>query len=175
MAEEDQTEDTEEGGEEKPKGSKKLLLIGLLVGLLLGGGGGAGAFFFLGGSEEEAVLEEEELPEEVVVEEPTIDSQYVKIEQFTVPNIHNNRVIGHTVLHLSLEVDGVENKLLVVRSLPIIRDKMLRFISKTPVNMADNPYKINFPLLKKKFQEFTLEVTHKDVILRVLVVEARRM
>jgi len=174
MADEEKTEENEDAEEQKPKGSKKLLVIGLLVGLLLGGGGGAGAFLMLGGGEEGAP-EEEEVVEEEPEEEVVIDYQYVKIEHFTMPIVHNKRVIGHTILNLNLEVEGVENKLLVVRNLPVIRDKMLRLISVTAMGQPDNPYKINFPLLKEKFKEVIHEVTKKDVILQVLIVDARRM
>lgn len=160
--------------EEKPKASKKLLIIGLLLGLLIGGGGGAGAFFMLGGPPQtggEAKDIDEEVHEEVVEEQ--IQYSYAKIERLNIPMISNNRVLGTMSLELSLEVDGDENKMKLVRALPEIRDSMLRHYSEIAIGKPDNPKTIDYPRLKKTIKDICNKILHEDVVTRVMVVQVQ--
>ncbi|MBL4612208.1 MAG: flagellar basal body-associated FliL family protein [Emcibacter sp.] len=163
MADEDVTE------EETPKkGSKKLLIVGLLAGLLLGGGGGFAAFTMMGGGDV-AVHEEE-----VVVEEDKADPQFVKVERMTLPLVQNNRVLGNMVIDFSLEVDGDENKMAVIRALPEIRDAMLRYYSDKPLGKAGSPRNVDYPRLKKALMDISNKVLHNPLVMRVMVVQARQ-
>lgn len=166
MADEDVTE-TEE---EKPaKGSKKLLIIGLLLGLLLGGGGGVGALMMIGGDGTESH------EEEIVVEEPKTDPQFVKVEHMTIPLVHNNRVLGNMTIDFSMEVDGDDNKVRVINSLPEIRDAMLRHYSDAPLGKADSPRKVDYIRLKKTLMDISNKVLHDPLVLRVMVVQVRQL
>jgi len=166
MADQEETE-TEV---EKPKsGGKKLLIIGLLAGLLLGGGGGVGAFMMLAGGDEEKPHEEV-----VVVEEPKIDTQFVKMDRVTIPLVHNNRVFGNMVIDFSMEVDGDDNKMTVIRNLPEIRDAMLRHYSDTPIGKPDSPRSVDYPRLKKTLKDISNKILHEPLVMRVMVVQARQ-
>lgn len=157
---------------EKPKsGSKKLLIIGLIVGLLLGAGGGFGAFMMLGDSEEEEAHEEEE---NVIVEEPKTDPFFVKIERMTLPLVYKNRILGHVMINFSMEVDGNENKMIVINNLPVIRDAMLRHFSDTSIGKDGSPRSVDYPRLKKTLMEISNKVLHDPLVLRVVVVQARQ-
>lgn len=160
----------EETTENKPKGGgKKLLIIGLLAGLIVGGGGGYGAFMMLGGAEKA------EAPKPVVVEKkPKSDPYFIKIEKMNIPLVHNNRVMANIVMDFSMEVDGNDNKMLVVRNLPEIRDAMLRYYSVNPVGKKDNPRNVDYPELKKTLKRISNEVLHKNLIKRVMVVQMRQ-
>ncbi len=161
-------EDTKEG---KPKGGgKKLLIIGLFLGLLVGGGGGFGAFMMLG-SGDEAV---ETVEEVIVPEEPEIDPHFVKIERLNVPLISNNRVLGSLMIDFSLEVDGNDNKMRVIRALPEIRDAMLRHFSEISVGKPDNPKSVDYPLLKNTLKDISNKVLHDSLVLRVMIVQVRQ-
>lgn len=165
----DKEEDT---AEETPKsGSKKLLIIGLLAGLVLGGGGGAGAFMMMGGGAKEAVHEEEVVVE---VEEPKNDPSYVKIERMTLPLVYKNRVLGNVMIDFSLEVDGDDNKMTVIRYLPEIRDAMLRHFSDISIGKTDNPRSVDYPQLKKTLKQISNKVLHDPLVLRVMVVQVRQ-
>lgn len=153
--------------EEPKKGSKKLLIIGLLVGLLLGGGGGAGAFVMLGGEEKA-----EEVHEEVVVEEPKTDPQFVKIDKVTIPLVYNNRVLGNMMIDFSIEVDGDENKMAVIRNLPEIRDAILRHYSDMPLGKAKSPRSVDYPRLKETLKDISNKILHEPLVLRVMIVQA---
>lgn len=173
MADEKEAETEDNKAEEKPKGSKKLLIIGLLLGLLVGGGGGAGAFFMLGGNHEVAEEPPEDTHEEAAPEEETHFS-YVKIERLTVPLIDGKRMLGNVVLDLSLEVDGDENKIKIVRYLPEIRDALLRHYSENPVGKRDYPRSIDYVRLKKTTRDICNKILHEDVVSRVMVVQVQQ-
>lgn len=165
-------EDKAETEEEKPEsGSKKLLIIGLLVGLLLGGGGGVGAFMMLAGGEEEAEVLEEEVP---VVTVPETDPHFVKIDRMTLPLVHKNRILGNVMIDFSMEVDGNDNKMVVIRNLPEIRDAMLRHFSVTPIGKEGSPRNVDYPRLKKTLEDISNEVLHDPLVLRVMIVQARQ-
>ncbi|MCK5424228.1 MAG: hypothetical protein KAI89_02570 [Emcibacter sp.] len=161
--------------EEAPKsGSKKLLIIGLIVGLLLGAGGGFGAFMMLGGGDEEIHDEEDPLEEEFVVEEePKTDPFFVKIERMTLPLIYNKRSLGNVMIDFSMEVDGNENKMIVINNLPEIRDAMLRHFSYTPIGKDGSPRSVDYLRLKKTLMDISNKVLHDPLVLRVMVVQAR--
>ena len=169
MADDKEEEDV---AEETPKsGSKKLLIVGLLAGLVLGGGGGAGALMMMGGGDKEAVHEEEVVVE---VEEPKNDLAYVKIERMTLPLIHKNRVLGNVMIDFSLEVDGDDDKLTVIRYLPEIRDAMLRHFSEISIGKTDSPRSVDYPRLKKTLKQISNNVLHNPLVLRVMVVQVRQ-
>ena len=162
--------DQEENTAEKPAGgSKKLLIVGLFLGLLLGGGGGFGAFMMMG-ADEGAVKQ----PDKIIIEKPKVDPHFVKMEHVTLPLVQNNRVVGNMVLEFSLEVDGNDNKLKVVRNLPEIRDALLRHYSQTPIGKSDSPKNVDYPRLKKTLQDISNEILHEPLIRRVMVVQARQ-
>ncbi|VAV86944.1 hypothetical protein MNBD_ALPHA02-309 [hydrothermal vent metagenome] len=166
-------DETEDKAEDAPKkGSKKLLIIGLLLGLLLGGGGGAGAFMMMGGSGEEHVEETDH--KEAVVEEPKTDPQFVKLERMTLPLVKNNKVLGQMMIDFSLEVEGTENKMTVIRNLPEIRDAMLRHYSDTSLGKADSPRSVDYPRLKKALKKISNKSLHEPLVKRVMVVQARQ-
>ncbi len=168
MADEDDEIETEE---EKPKsGSKKLLIIGLFIGLLLGGGGGFGAYMMLAGGNKPEVHEEEVA---VIVKEPKTDPFFVKVDRMTLPLIHKNRVLGNVVIDFSMEVDGNDNKMMVIRYLPEIRDAMLRHFSVTPIGKTDSPRNIDYPRLKKTLKDISNNVLDDPLVMRVMVVQAR--
>ncbi|WP_321392020.1 flagellar basal body-associated FliL family protein [Emcibacter sp.] len=152
-------------------GGKKLLIIGLAAGILLGGGIGAGAFFMLGSSSEEHV------EEEVAEEEPEPEKQkelfFVKMEKFTVPLMYKGRVLRYVVMDLSLEVDNNEHKLEVVQSLPIIRDAMLRDVSKNTIADHDNPNVIDFEEFTSRVTRIGNDVMGEHLIKKTLIVESR--
>ncbi|MCF6195625.1 MAG: hypothetical protein L3J50_02895 [Emcibacter sp.] len=165
------TDETEDKKEDAPKkGSKKLLIIGLLLGLLLGGGGGVGAFMMMGGGGEHA----EEEHKEAIVEEPKTDPQFVKLERMTLPLVKNNKVLGQMVIDFSLEVDGTDNKMMVIRNLPEIRDSMLRHYSETPLGKADSPRSVDYPRLKDTLKKISNKSLHDPLVKRVMVVQARQ-
>lgn len=167
MTDEDETA-TEK---DKPKsGGKKLLIIGLFVGLLLGGGGGIGAFMILGGSDDNEQVPEDEV---VVVTEPKTDPFFVKVERMTLPLAYKNRVLGNVMIDFSMEVDGNDNKMTVIRYLPEIRDAMLRHFSDTPIGKAGSPRSVDYPRLKKTLKDISNEVLHEPLVQRVMIVQAR--
>ncbi|MBL4801461.1 MAG: hypothetical protein JKY45_06165 [Emcibacter sp.] len=164
-------EDVDTNEEEKAEGgSKKLLIIGLVAGLLLGGGGGAGAFMMMSGGEEAAEHHEEE----VVEEEPKVDTQFVKLERMTLPLVQNNRILGNMVIDFSMEVEGDENKMTVIRNLPEIRDAMLRHYSNASLGKTDNPRNVDYPRLKKTLKDISNKLLHDSLIVRVMIVQARQ-
>ncbi len=164
-------DETEDKAEDAPKkGSKKLLIIGLLLGLLLGGGGGVGAFMMMGGGGEHV----EEEHKEAVVEEPKTDPQFVKLERMTLPLVKNNKVLGQMVIDFSLEVDGTDNKMIVIRNLPEIRDAMLRHYSDMPLGKTDSPRSVDYPRLKKTLKKISNKLLHDPLVTRVMIVQARQ-
>ena len=166
-------DETEDKAEEAPKkGSKKLLIIGLLLGLLLGGGAGAGALMMMGGGGAEHVEEKDH--KEAVVEEPKTDHQFVKLERMTLPLVKNNKVLGQMMIDFSLEVDGTENKMTVIRKLPEIRDAILRHYSDTPLGKADSPRSVDYPKLKKTLKKISNKLLHEPLVTRVMVVQVRQ-
>lgn len=163
-------EEDVETEEEKPKsGSKKLMIIGLIVGLLLGAGGGFGAFIMLGGGEAEEPHEEEV----IVVEEPRTIPFFVKVDRMTLPLVYKNRILGNVMIEFSLEVDGNENKMVVVSYLPKIRDAMLRHFSDTSIGKTGNPRSVDYPRLKKTLKDISNEVLHDPLVMEVVIVQAR--
>lgn len=174
MADKEAVEETKaEETEEAPKGGgKKLLIIGLLLGLIVGGGGAAGALIMMGGGDKHEEAHVEEVVEEVVEEEPDYD--YVKINKFNVPLVHNDRILGYMTMNLSLEVVGDEDSLKVHNKLFIIRDAFLKEVSDTPVGKPGQPKVVDYASLKKRLKNRANEILHGDVVLQVLVVEARQ-
>ena len=166
----DKDEDKDNSPAEKTKGGgKKLLILGLLLGLLLGGG--AAAFFLLSGGDAS-----EKSAEEVVVKDqkPKIDAQFVKVERMNIPLVSKGRVLGNLTVDFSMEVDGNENKLLVVRNLPEIRDAMLRHFSEESIGKPDNPRSVDYPRLKETLKDISNRILHDPLILRVMVVQVRQ-
>jgi len=155
--------------EDKKGGSKKLLIIGLLAGLLLGGGGGFAAFMMMGGDEQQK--EPEEKP---VVEKPELDLHFVKMERVTIPIIYNHHLSGNMMIDFSMEVNGNENKMAVIHSLPEIRDALLRHFSSTSVGKADSPQSVDYPRLKKTLKDISNKILHDPLVRRVMVVQVRR-
>ncbi|MCF8474486.1 MAG: hypothetical protein K9G26_07305 [Emcibacter sp.] len=156
---------------EKPKsGGKKLLIIGLLVGLLIGGGGGVGAFMMMKKSENHETVH----VEEPIKEEPKTNPQFVKVERLTIPITHNNRVLGNITADFSMEVDGDENKMIVIRNLPEIRDNMLRHFSVTAVGKDNHPKSIDYDKLKQTLLDISNDVLHEPIVLKVMVVQIRQ-
>ena len=169
MADEEKNEEAE--SEQSGGGGKKLLIIGLLAGIILGGGIGAGAFFMLGSAPEEHV------EEEVVEEEPEPEKQkelfFVRMEKFTVPLMYKGRVLRYVVMDLNLQVDGNDEKLQVVQSLPIIRDALLRDVSEHTIASSNNPNVIDFEGFTERVTRIGNEIMHEKLIKKTLVVEAR--
>ena len=166
------SEEEAETIEVKPKsGGKKLLIIGLFVGLLLGGGGGFGAYMILAGGDKHEPSEEEK----VVVEKPKVVPFYVKVDRLTLPLIHNNRVLGNIVIDFSMEVDGNENKMAVINSLPEIRDAMLRHFSDTPIGKTDSPRNVDYPRLKETLKDISNEVLQDPLVMQVMVGQGRQL
>ncbi|MFC7050377.1 flagellar basal body-associated FliL family protein [Emcibacter nanhaiensis] len=170
MADEEKTENNGQQAE-KSGGGKKLLIIGLLAGIIVGGGIGAGAFFMLGSSPEEHV--EEEVVEHEPEPEKVKELFFVRMEKFTVPLMYKGRVLRYVVMDLNLQVDGNEEKLLVVQSLPIIRDALLRDVSEHTIGSPDNPNVIDFEGFTDRVTRIGNEIMHEKLIKKTLVVEAR--
>ncbi len=163
MADEDKKEEPKSGG-------KKLLIAGIFVGLLLGGGGAAGALMMLGGNSEE----ESHVEEVVVVEEPKADPFFVKVERMTLPLVYKNRILGNVMADFSMEVDGNENKMTVIRYLPEIRDAMLRHFSDISIGKTENPRSIDYPRLKKTLKDISNEVLHDPLVQEVMIVQVQQ-
>ena len=168
MADEEKQEEATE--EEKPKGGgKKLLIIGLLAGLIFGGGGAAG--FFMMQSGEEHAEPVEEVVEEHAPELP--DYQYANMDRLQLPLFYKGRVLNYTVMDISMEVIGEDNKALVAKNILIIKDKLLRHYSVNSVGREDNPRIVDFISLSEKIKEFANEELHKEVITRVVIGDSR--
>lgn len=161
--------DQEETTAEKPAGgSKKFLIIGIAFGLLFGGGG-VGAFMMMAGDKAP-----EKHPEIVIDTKPKTDPHFVKVERVTIPLVQNNRVLGNMLMELSLEVDGNDNKMKVVRNLPEIRDALLRHYSRVPIGKKDNPRSVDYPRLKKTTQDISNKILNEPLVRRVMVVQAQQ-
>jgi len=165
----DKDENLSENPTEKPKGGgKKLLVIGLFLGLVIGGAIGGGAFMLMGGGGDKAAA-----PTVVVEKKPKTDPHFVKVERVTIPLIGDNRILGTMMMDFSLEVDGNDNKMKVVRNLPEIRDALLRHFSQTPVGKPDNPGSVDYPRLKQSLKEISNRILHGALVKRVMVVKAQ--
>lgn len=159
----------EENEEEKPKGSKKLLIIGLLAGLLFGGGGAAGFFIMMPIEEDVEVVEE-------VVEEPEEelpDYQYARMDRLQLPVLYKNRVLNYTIMDVSLETVGNEDKMLAVKNVLVVRDALLRHYSVNSIGREDNPAVVDFDKLSEKIMELANAEAHKDIVTRVIISESR--
>ncbi|MBT5073977.1 MAG: hypothetical protein HOJ34_13010 [Kordiimonadaceae bacterium] len=169
MADEEKKDD-EGAEEEKPKGSKKLLIIGLLAGLLVGGGGAAGFFIMMPGDGEVEVVEEvaEEEPEEELP-----DYQYARLDRLQIPVLYKDRVLNYTIMDVSIETIGNDDKLLVVKNILVVRDALLRFYSVNSVGREDNPRVVDFDKLSEKIKELSNAEAHKDIVTRVIISESR--
>ena len=170
MADEEKAEEKSDDVEEKPKGSKKLLIIGLVLGLVVGGGGAAGFFIMQAGSNAEAPVEP------VVVEEkkPELpDYQYARMDKLKLPVVHNGRILNYTVMDVSMEVIGNDDKMLAVRNVLIVRDSLLRHYSVNSLGRDDNPRIVDYDKLSDKIIEFANAEAHKDIVKRVVISESR--
>ena len=169
MADEEKKDD-EGAEEEKPTGSKKLLIIGLLAGLLVGGGGAAGFFIMMPGDGEVEVVEEvaEEEPEEELP-----DYQYARLDRLQIPVLYKDRVLNYTIMDVSIETIGNDDKLLVVKNILVVRDALLRFYSVNSVGREDNPRVVDFDKLSEKIKELSNAEAHKDIVTRVIISESR--
>ncbi|WP_138379897.1 flagellar basal body-associated FliL family protein [Luteithermobacter gelatinilyticus] len=151
-------------------GGKKFLIVGLLAGLVIGGAAGGAAFLFLGaetgGMAPGAAQEKKDPPKPK-------DIHYVKMERFTAPLVHKGRVLNYVVMDLSIEVESNENKLLVVRNLPLIRSALLQSVSETPIGRKDNPYMVDYQAFSDRMKKISNEVIGKTAVNKVLVVEVR--
>lgn len=162
--------ESEDASEQPKSGGKKLLIIGLVAGILIGGGAGAGAFFMMGNSANEEVFVEPE----PVVHEPVIEPFFVKLERVTLPIIHNDRTLGSLTVEFSLEVGSNEDKMMVIRNLPEIRDAMLRHYSVTPIGKASSPKSIDYDRLKKTLKDISNNILQHPVVTKVMVVQVRQ-
>ncbi|WP_417317652.1 hypothetical protein [Emcibacter sp.] len=171
MADEEKQEDGAQEESGSGGGGKKLLIIGLLAGIIVGGGAGAGAFFMFGSAPEEPV------EEEVVEEEPELSKQkelvFARMEKFTVPLMYKGRVLRYVIMDLNLQVEGNDQKLLVVQALPIIRDALLREVSEHTIANPNNPNVIDFEGFTKRVTKIGNEIMGERLILKTLVIEAR--
>jgi len=168
MADEEKPEE-ENSQEEKLKGSKKLLIIGLVAGLLVGGGGAAGYFIIMLGGEEIEVLEE-------IVEKPAEelpDYQYARMDRLQLPLIYKGRVLNYTIMDVSMETIGNEDKMLVVKNALVVRDVLLRHYSVNSVGREDKPRIVDFDKLFEKIKEFTNAEAHRNIVTRVVIRESR--
>ena len=163
MAEEETNNDDVE---EKPSGGgKKLLIIGLLVGLLIGGGAAAAFFITQSGSESTEV----EVVEEKAPELP--DYQYARMDKLNLPLFSNGRILNYSLMNVSLETIGIDDKTLVERNTISIRDGLLRYYSVNSIGREDNPRIVDFDRLSEKIKEVTNAEIGRDVVTRVVISE----
>ena len=173
MADEENTDESQKE-EEKPKGgSKKLLIIGLLSGLILGGGGAVGFFIMQPSETDEDPIEE--IVEEVEVAPVLPDYQYVDIERLQLPNIYKGRVLNYVSMNVSMEVIGEQNKMLLEKTVLIIRDSLIRYYSENSIGREDSPRIADFDGLSQKIREFANNEVHKEIVERVIVSESRSL
>lgn len=165
MAEEDA--DTENGEEKSSGGGKKLLIVGLLAGLLVGGGAAAGFFIMQGGSE--AHDEVEEVVEEIIAELP--DYQYARMDRLNLPLFYKGRVLNYSVMNVSMETIGDDDKQLVEKNTIIIRDALLRYYSINTVGREDNPRIVDFDKLTAKIKELVNAEIGREIVTRVVISE----
>ena len=101
----------------------KLIVILVVVAVLLLGGGGAVYFFrdaLFGGAAGEAHTAAK-LPINA-----TPDARFVDLETLNIAVIHNGRIEKHVVLQVSLEVGTEEERALVAKTLPRIKDAFIK-------------------------------------------------
>ena len=170
MADDGEKQQEQVSEEPKKGGSKKMLIVGLLAGLIFGGGGAAGYFIFMGDSHEPEVVKEEKV-EEKAPELP--DYQYARMDKLQLPVFYKGRVLNYTVMDVSLETVGNEDKMLVVQNVLIVRDALLRYYSVNSVGREDNPRIVDFDALSEKIKELANAEAHKDIVTRVVISEAR--
>lgn len=167
----DEEKSVEEEQQQAPKGGgKKLLIVGLLAGLIFGGGGAAGFFILQSGDDAT------EHVEEVVVEEkkPELpDYQYARIDRLQLPVFYKGRVLNYTIMDVSMEVIGNEDKMLAIKNVLIVRDALLRHYSVNSVGREDNPRIVDFDKLSDKIIEFANAEAHSDIVNRVVISESR--
>ena len=166
----DEEEKKEEGAQNEPKGSKKLLIVGLLAGLIFGGGGAAGYFIMLSGDEaskaEEKVVVEEKKPE-------LPDYQYARMDRLQLPLFYKGRVLNYTVMDVSMEVIGNDDKMLAVKNVLVVKDALLRHYSVNSIGREDNPRIVDFEKLSDKIIELANAEAHRDIVTRVVISESR--
>ncbi len=173
MADEEKS-DNEQKKDEKPKGGgKKLLIIGLLSGLILGGGGAAGFFIMQPSEADEDAIEE--IVEEVEPAPVLPDYRYVDIERLQLPNIYNGRVLNYVSMNVSMEVIGEQDKMLLEKTVLIIRDSLIRYYSENSIGRKDSPRIADFEGLSEKIKEFANNEVHKEIVERVIVNESRAL
>jgi flagellar basal body-associated protein FliL len=163
MAEEDENDDTVE--ETSSGGGKKLLIIGLLGGLLHGGGAAAGFFIMQSGNEDQVV----EVVEEKAPELP--DFQYARMDKLNLPLFYNGRILNYSVMNVSMETLGTDDKLLVVRNVIIIRDALLRYYSVNSIGREDSPRIVDFNRLSDKIKEVVNAEIGREIVTRVVISE----
>lgn len=168
MADKEEAQKDDQKADPKQGGGKKLLIVGLMLGLLIGAGGVAG-FFMTKSSAPEAVV-----VEEVVEELPELpDYQYARMEKLKLPLFYEGRVLNYTVMDVSMEVIGNDNKMRLVKNVIIIRDALLRYFSVNSVGREDNPRIVDYDKLSEKIMEFANKEMHGDIVTRVAVSESR--
>ena len=174
MAEDDtKNEDEEKGKEAKSKGgSKKLLIIGLLVGLLIGGGGAAG-FFLMKPSDDAGQEHVEEIVEEEQIAPELPDYQYARMDKLQLPIIYKGRVLNYVVMDVSMEVIGNIDKMVLVKSVLVIRDELIRHFSENSVGREDNPRTVDYDSLSEKIKKTANDTVHQDMVKRVMISESR--
>ena len=173
MADEENTDGNQEEGEKPKAGSKKLLIIGLLSGFILGGGGAVGFFIMQPSETDEDTIEE--IVEEVEPAPVLPDYQYVDIERLQLPNIYNGRVLNYISMNVSMEVIGEQDKMILEKTVLIIRDSLIRYYSENPIGREDSPRIADFEGLSEKIKEFANNEVHKEIVERVIVNESRAL
>ncbi|MDG1707635.1 MAG: hypothetical protein P8H03_02680 [Emcibacteraceae bacterium] len=166
MAEEDENDDTVE--EKSSGGGKKFLIVGLLGGLLLGGGAAAGYFITQADNKE---AEETEVVEVKAPELP--DFQYARMDKLNLPLFYKGRILNYSVMNVSMETLGNDDKLLVVRNVIIIRDALLRYYSVNSIGREDNPRIVDFDRLSTKIKDVANAEIGREIITRVVISENR--
>lgn len=121
-----------------------------------------------GGEEIEVV---EDVVEEPVEELP--DYQYARMDRLQLPVFYKGRVLNYTIMDVSIETIGNEDKMLVVKNVLVVRDALLRHYSVNSVGREDNPRIVDFDKLSEKIMEFANVEAHRDIVTRVVISESR--
>lgn len=130
---------------------KKKIVIALVAMLLLGGGGG-GAFLFLGDVDLGARFS---APDPAFVELPTLSR----------PVFRDNELQSYVHMAVTLELFDKDDKIMVERLIPLLRDAFLRSMSRAPERAEDDLNKVKASLL-----EIANQLAGEGVVRGVLVI-----
>ena len=138
----------------------KLIIIGAVVLLLMAGGGGAAWWFLLRDASEAEMAE-------IMPERP--EAVFVDLDPMVLSVLREGQAIRHLTLMIILQVEDLERKSVVFRSMPRVRDAFRQelhalYSSKVIQNRDDV-----MPILSKRLRSVSDRVVGEGVVQRVLI------